>query len=326
MEEENLSFFLKYGCNLGLTLGSHLKLSVPPYWVRSIEKTNHMICSKISSCYEVNGTPESRRFPNIRSRIIEIYNLFEDVFSEPLIVKTDSEKKTNTDWLKFEGEANFDPDIEEEEKGDFDRNLRNTLGIERRNRGLSIILQKKTTEDGIDAEFPISEMFYIAILLKRYSPPECLYPYCVLYFIYGCVYHSVPGCSPQVYKELQNLRKFSKFRENKIEKLVSSQKSRISGYMKKNSFLIEKVGNSIEKEVELMTDQDIDSMGEMTKSALNSNESFLDMFRSVLGDNEQLESLKTENLREKIVEITNTDEKTEETKSSIDDLYKKFLS
>lgn len=321
MEQENFSNFLKYGCDLGLLMGSHLKLSRPPYWVRCIEKLNHMICKKITESYIVDKIPESQRFPKIRQKFSALYNHFEEELSEPFIKITEEGKKVNTEWLKIEGKANFEPDnVKDEDEDDIKIQIRQNITVDRENRGISITILPKTSEEDVDAEFPLSEMFQAAILLERYSKKNISYPYCVLYFIYGCIFYSVPDCSPQIFNELKIFRKYSCIKHGNIKDIVGANKTRISGYLEKNSYLINKMGDKMEDEINQLTDENVDEIANMTNVALDNKDSLFDLIKTFTGKN--MDELGVDSLKSKVDQVLE-EEKIEEI-LTVEQMFNKF--
>ena len=295
MEEETFSYFLKYGCNLGLIMGSHLNSPRSPYWVKCLERINFMLCKKISQDYDVKKTSESKRFPNLRTRFVELYQCYREELSIPFIRIIEGEKVKNDDWLKFAGEADFEEyndyndydDEDEPNDGDYKTKINDKSGAlivgDKRNRGICVTLLAKDETTQIDAEFPISEMFHTAVFIAGNGYRTVNYPICVLYFIYGCFYTSVPNCDPIIYEELEKFRKYSKLEGTSFLDKFEEHKNKIAPFLEKNEYLFSNLSDSLGQEIDNITDQDIESVSEFAKNAIdNMNGDFMSMMKNFL--------------------------------------------
>lgn len=304
---ENFSHFIQYGSELGTKLAANLNMTRSPYWVRCLESISFLITKQIMEVYEKNKIPEDRRFGKLRKKFAELYELYQEEFSTPFITSINGKQQINDEWLKFDGDidlSSYDNDSEGEDNvgnvGNVDtlskiqESARRTLNLTKKNRGVCITLSEKQNENDVDIEFPLSEMFHAALFIRNAGVKNINYPFCVLYFIYGCVYHSVENCHAQVKIELDKFREKSNLHESIMTSTFELAKKKVQPFLSQNSELIDNFSSILETQLDNVNDDDIDNASRITYESLNSLEKgnggissiFASLFAS--GDEEQI--------------------------------------
>lgn len=283
----------------GYTLGDR-----EMYWSRTIKLFNSTITQKNIKEYNKNNTPDNERFPGLKAKVREIFELFRDEINRPITSKVEEldqdgkiikiKTKVNDDWLRINTNNLSNDD-----------DMTNYYSSMSKNNGISLTILKRSDEERrqgkIDNEFPLSE-FYMVLLyvfkVKGIKNPH--YPYCFLYGLYQLFRHSLSqqelNDNPFVLKVIEDLIKAgvlntsndkSNEMTNKVQSfirpLIDSNKAQATDLFSKvkqgtrelNISQIDQVANSAHSAIKAISSKNgnfTESMNTLTGSNLDENE------------------------------------------------------
>jgi len=293
---------------------------VLPYYVKTLKSFSKSINTKNARDYIPGNVKDSERFPGLRDKFKEIYEVFKDDFSQPLL----SNKKVNDDWLKINTEIS-----EGEFCSDIDKQDSSLL----KNRGLTIniftptIVNKK--KGALNVEIAISEFYRAAIYIDKNISKKPRRPYKYIYLLYNCIKfsHEPGSLDSEFYKSIDDIyERRSEFLENDksgIGKAISSVKDKLSGVLGDNVDSMSGMIDSINGGLNDLTDDSIDKIADDAQNAVKSfenskNRDAGEVIGDIMGvDSKQVEkTMKSVGLHEKnIKSILNKAAGIDETKS-----------
>lgn len=285
-------------CNIGMKMSSCLNRSSKPYWSRTLETTQSYILKQIVQEYEVKNVPEKRRFPRLRQEFVNLYECFEDDFSRPFItVLEDGTKRINDEWIKIPGLDPLELDrLEENEYNDekFESNIfENVSKVYNisKNRGISIVLCRKGTPgipeaEDIDLEIPLSEMFHVAIFLKKQGLNKPLFIFCILHAIYSAFAITVPSHHEIIDIERENFFINGNINTSSITERMEHSSERLKPLLEENKDVLDSITSLILDKVRDIESEDLTEIENLTSEQLRkmnkSDKSFMDFFKDFM--------------------------------------------
>lgn len=268
--EKKFSDYLLYICSVGNKMSSSLRRTIPPYWAQCLDAVHLSLISKIIQDYEKNDTPELERFPSLRRKVVEFYQIFEEELSHPFIDEIDGKSILNDSWIRISG---LPPTKEEQLFSDdnVEHSVSSTtlsssiLYHSKTNRGLSFTIAKKgETEDyeDIDLEIPISEMYRTAIYLRDCGIVKPHFAFCVLFGVYGLLSTCGIPVHEQILIELENIYPYSNIENDTVESKIEEASETIRNLP--ISSLVEDTTDTI---VNLVKNIDDESLGSILSKA-----------------------------------------------------------
>lgn len=249
---------------------------VPPYWCRTINnfatKKTRLVVSKYDNknhisnqCYETKVTPEELRFPNIREKLIELYQINDEDLNRPfLLTDENGKKKLNVDWLKISSDF---------EEGEFDSEDTDMIMATRENKGVRIIATDCTLEEikagNVGSELPLSQILRAALYIEKVKGiKKPRYVYVVMYAIYNLLYHSVPSSeiSPHIKEMIDDLYEhreiFLEKEKGQIDASMEKMKETIAPLIGGNKQSFEGIANQIDAGVGDLNEDTIDQIAD----------------------------------------------------------------
>lgn len=261
MEPKNFCEALIKSIEVGRDISTILpykKSNLPPYWVRSFESFSSAITMKIAEDYIVNNVPEKDRFPRLRSEFLNLYNSYFDEFSSDLLITVDGKKQMNDSWLRLESDNSNDDD-QTITTGELYSGYSH-------NRGLSIVIKKKEPNSKkVDIEFPISELFEAAILIRKSGFKKPNYPLSVIYCLYKCILFVIPNRNSKMEEITADIFPRTIKEGSDLDKKLSNAKKYIAPLMKNNAAMMEGLMKKVTEGIDDIPDDEIDNIAKIAQ-------------------------------------------------------------
>ena len=270
--------------------------NVHPYWVRTLKSFSKAITTKIATEYLIRNTPESGRFLGLKEKFKDIYDIFVDEFSQPLMISVGDKKKVNDEWLRIEGDISDGEFCTEE--------LRQDSSLSK-NRALVVNIYTPTEEQvkkgSVKIELALSEIYRAAIYVDRNVIKKPRYPYAVIYGIYNCIKYSAPedSLAEKFYDVINGLYRnradLLEKDQTSIDQAISSVKSQFSDIANENKDALGGMMSEIRSGLDELTDDTIDQIAEEAHGAIkafekNKNGDLSSVIGSLMGaDSKQVE-------------------------------------
>jgi len=255
---ESLKKLISIGRDIITNFDSLYKKS-PPYWARCLDLFSNAVNNQLV-IYNTNNTPEEERFMNLKKEFKNLYLLNEEEFKSELIYTKDGIKKCNDEWIRI---YNTSESSEEKEK---EKSIFTGLSY---NRGLSIVIHKKLSSKGCDIEYPLSELFEVAILIKKRGFTVPHYPYSIIYGVYKCISFVEPNHHTIMDKIIIDLFPYTKKEDNSMEKNFKKAKKIIKPLIDSNRDILDGFIGNIMSSIDEIDDEQIDNItSEAQKSVL----------------------------------------------------------
>lgn len=226
-----------------------------PYWVYCLELADNYITNMYINDYSDGDIPIDQRFLEIKAKFKDYYFLFEEDFSKELIYLNDNGKKVfNSEWIKA--------DCEESSYDDFDdENIPEKISFESQNRNIRITLVPRNKKNKYDIEFPLTEMFEAALVLKKQYPKESRnYPYAVVYAIYQCIINAEPNHSPMMETICYEIHDMAVKTDSGIEKGIKTAKKYVGPIVENNPEIFGGLFSSVYDGIEEIPEENMEQM------------------------------------------------------------------
>ncbi len=195
-------------CEVGVKMGDCLNRDRKPYWCHCIEVVQQAIIEQMT-VYDKKKIPEQLRFKVIRNSMIDVYELYkDDVFNKDFILIVDGVRKPNDGWIKISSTSDME-DYSEDASDDIKvspATMGNLYNVKRENRGISIKIANRETEETKDYQFPFSEMYETACYLRSNGYNTVNYPATVIYLVLSLIKFSIPTMNKNIEKTLRDMK------------------------------------------------------------------------------------------------------------------------
>jgi len=278
----NLNESLKYLIDLGRdlrTLTGNDDQKLPGYWTKTLDEFSAALTNKNitcydntnyegNQCYEDRKTPEHQRFPGIRSKFLEIYEIEEDQLNQEfMILQSNGKKKVNDGWLRINKNIEYSEFCNE----NFHLPIKE-------NSGYNITIKKYSPEEKrrghVDVELPISSLYRAAIYIDNKGSKNPRYPYAVIYGIYNCFKYSVPQerLSPHILEIINDIYSRKEIllekEKTKLSAAMETVKKSIGPLINSNRESIQSLTSQIENGLTDLDDNKIDEVAEQCHNAI----------------------------------------------------------